>query len=145
MILKLHSKRTIVSPRDVFKLCSALLKNEDEVDQDKEHCWVLHLTTRFQVKMIELVSLGTLNSTYVEPREVFRRAILNSSACLVIVHNHPSGHPSLSDNDMVVTRRLVQAGCILGIKVIDHVVIGKGYESYREKFGDLDSIGIETS
>ena len=80
-----------------------------------------------------LVSQGTLTASLVHPREVFRAAIRRCAAALVLVHNHPSGDPEPSSEDRQVTERLVRAGEVLGIRVLDHVVVAeRGYHSFRE-------------
>jgi DNA repair protein RadC len=79
------------------------------------------------------VAVGTLESSLVHPREVFKGALLSSAGSIVIVHNHPSGDPAPSQEDREVTRRLVEAGKLLGVPVLDHVIIGESsYYSFRE-------------
>lgn len=90
----------------------------------KEHFVCLFLNTKNQVIVKETLSVGTLNASLVHPREVFRAAIKCSSASIVCVHNHPSGDPSPSPEDIVLTRRLKEAGELIGIDVLDHLVIG---------------------
>ncbi|TYP73856.1 RadC family protein [Paenibacillus methanolicus] len=90
----------------------------------KEHFVCLFLNTKNQVIVKETLSVGTLNASLVHPREVFRAAIKCSSASIVCVHNHPSGDPSPSPEDIVLTRRLKEAGELVGIDVLDHLVIG---------------------
>jgi DNA repair protein RadC len=81
-----------------------------------------------------LVSRGSLNASIVHPREVFRPAIISSAASIVLAHNHPSGDPEPSDEDISITRRLAQVGELLGIPVLDHVVIAKrGFVSLRAR------------
>ena len=81
-----------------------------------------------------LISRGTLNASLVHPREVFRPAILASAAAIILVHNHPSGDPEPSDEDVSLTKRLVKAGEILGIEVLDHLVVAKrGFVSLRAR------------
>jgi DNA repair protein RadC len=88
----------------------------------------------------ELVSQGTLTASLVHPREVFRPALRESAAALVLVHNHPSGDPTPSREDREITERLMQAGEILGIPVLDHVVVAeRGYCSLRESAGEAES------
>jgi DNA repair protein RadC len=114
---------TISTPEDVVALCSAQLRGAD-----REHFWALALNTKNQlVKMVE-VSVGSLNASIVHPRELFRDAVRASAAAVVVVHNHPSGDPTPSGADIQLTRRLVKAGDVLGIEVLDHVVIGDGGE-----------------
>jgi DNA repair protein RadC len=90
----------------------------------REHFVVLHLDTRNKVIDAEVVSVGIVNQALVHPREVFRAAILRSDTAIAIAHNHPSGVPTPSRDDYEVTRRLIEAGKILGIEVLDSVVVG---------------------
>ena len=95
---------------------------------------VLILDAKHRLRSREIVSQGTLTASLVHPREVFRAAIRLSAAALVVVHNHPSGDPEPSAEDLGATRRLVEAGRLLGIPLLDHVVIGEtGYVSIRER------------
>lgn len=81
-----------------------------------------------------MVSLGTLGASIVHPREVFRLAIMQAVASVIMVHNHPSGNPEPSEEDRRITRRLLDAGKIIGIELLDHIVIGpKAYKSFREE------------
>ncbi|OAT85610.1 RadC family protein [Desulfotomaculum copahuensis] len=109
----------IKSPEDV-----AGLVMEEMRHLDREHFRALLLNTRHQVIVRETISIGTLNSSTVHPRELFRNAIKRGAAALILVHNHPSGDPSPSSEDLDVTRRLQEAGRIIGIDVLDHVIIG---------------------
>ena len=94
----------------------------------------LLLNTKNQVLAIETVSVGSLNSSIVHPREVFKNPLKRSAAALVLVHNHPSGDPAPSREDLDVTKRLVEAGKILGIEVLDHIIIGdQRYISLKEE------------
>ena len=114
---------TISTPEDVVALCSAQMRGAD-----REHFWALALNTKNQlVKMFE-VSVGSLNASIVHPRELFRDAVRASAAAVVVVHNHPSGDPTPSGADIQLTRRLMKAGDVLGIELLDHVVIGDGGE-----------------
>ncbi|MFS0727361.1 RadC family protein [Paenibacillus sp. 1P07SE] len=100
----------------------------------KEHFICLFLNTKNQLIAQETLSVGTLNASLVHPREVFRAAIKCSSASLVCVHNHPSGDPTPSPEDVALTRRLVEAGELVGIDVLDHIVIGeKSFVSLKER------------
>lgn len=91
---------------------------------EKEHFKAILLNTKNHVISIEDISIGSLNSSIVHPREVFKPAIKRSSASVILVHNHPSGDPTPSREDIEVTSRLVNAGNVLGIAVLDHVIIG---------------------
>ena len=116
-----EAKPVIRSPADVAQLMMAELRYET-----REHLYVLILDTRNQVRQTRLISTGTLTESLVHPREVFKEAIRFSAAALVLVHNHPSGEPDPSPEDVATTKRLVEAGKLLGIDVLDHVVIGDG-------------------
>ena len=93
---------------------------------------VLLLNTRKRVKGHQLVTLGTMDTLLVHPREVFRTAIIGSASCVVLIHNHPSGDATPSEADIKVTRDLIRAGQLLKIEVIDHIVMGRpDYKSLR--------------
>lgn len=113
-------------PRPVIKSPgdAAELVMEEMRHLDREHFRALLLNTRNQVIANDEVSIGTLNSSSVHPRELFRNAIKRSAASLVLVHNHPSGDATPSKEDLEVTRRLCEAGRIIGIEVLDHIIIG---------------------
>jgi DNA repair protein RadC len=91
---------------------------------DRENFIVMCLDTKNKVTAMTLASVGTLNSTNVHPREVFKTAILANSASIILAHNHPSGDSAPSKEDMEVTRRLKEAGKIMGIEILDHIIIG---------------------
>lgn len=93
---------------------------------DREHFVVFHLDTALRVIARETVAIGTLCSTLVTPREVFKAAVINNSSAIVVAHNHPSGNLKFSRDDIACTVRLVEAGQILGIRVHDHIVVGPG-------------------
>ncbi len=119
-ILQGKKSNLILSPKDVWENC------KDIRDHKKEHFVVFFLDTRNQEIKREIISVGTLNANLVHPREVFESAIRHSAAQIVVCHNHPSGNPQPSDEDLAITNRLSQAGKILGIEVLDHVIIVKG-------------------
>ncbi|NMB41732.1 MAG: DNA repair protein RadC [Firmicutes bacterium] len=100
----------------------------------KEYFKIVLLNTKNQVISVEDISVGSLNSTIVHPREIFNLPIRKSAASVILVHNHPSGDPSPSREDFEITERLVEAGKILGIAVLDHIIVGEGeYISFKEK------------
>lgn len=113
--------RKITSPDDVRDMAIHLLGLDSK---DTEEFWVLHISTRSILSGLSLISKGSLNETICHPREVFKAAILNNSASIILMHNHPSGEADPSGNDKATTERLVEAGKIIGIRVLDHVVIG---------------------
>jgi len=100
---------------------------------DREHFGVMMLDTRRRLLGVKVVSVGHLSGALVHPRELFKTCIQKSSAAVILVHNHPSGDPTPSQEDVELTRRVREAGEILGIPVLDHLVIGdKRYVSLRE-------------
>ncbi|MBI4055922.1 MAG: DNA repair protein RadC [Elusimicrobia bacterium] len=103
-------------------------------NRKKEHLIALYLTARHQLIEQEVVSIGTLSSSLVHPREVFAPAVEHRAAAVVVAHNHPSGDPQPSSEDREVTSRLVQAGRLLGIDFLDHLVVTENsYFSFKEK------------
>jgi len=116
-------KQQINNPVAVASILQAVLRAESLIDRDKEHFWTIGLNTRNVVKYVDLVSLGTLNASLIHPREVFRLAVMEGAANIILGHNHPSGDPEPSQEDIRITKRLVEAGKILGIEVLDHIVV----------------------
>ncbi len=117
----------VKTPEDVASLVKSRLK-----DKKKEYFLALLLNTRNQLIRAAEISVGSLDSSIVHPREVFTEAIAASAASVIFVHNHPSGDPEPSEDDINLTRRLTQAGQILGIDVLDHIIIGdKKYLSLK--------------
>ena len=106
------SKITIKDSQHVARVFLVLLALEDTIDQDKEHFYVMHLDVKNRVKLVELVSMGTLSASLVHPRETFRRAVMQGSASIIVAHNHPSGEVDPSDEDTKVTKLLFEAGTI---------------------------------
>ncbi|NLM39076.1 MAG: DNA repair protein RadC [Firmicutes bacterium] len=101
---------------------------------DKEHFMVIMLNTKHRVIGKKVISIGHLNGSLVHPREMFKEVIRRSSAAVILVHNHPSGDPTPSRDDISVTKRLVEAGQLLGIQVVDHIIVGHNcYLSFREQ------------
>jgi DNA repair protein RadC len=121
-------RKRIGSPHDVFDAVHEFLENAD-----REYFLILTLNTKNNVTGINVVSIGSLNASLVHPREVFKAAILGNAAAIICVHTHPSGDPTPSPEDQEITRRLVEAGKILGIEVIDHVIIGDRWASLKER------------
>lgn len=109
----------IRSPRDVYNLLGPTLR-----DEKREHFIALLLDTKNGVMRSRTVSVGDLSSSIVHPREVFVEAIRHGAASLIVAHNHPSGDPNPSPEDIAVTRRLAEAGELLGIELLDHIVLG---------------------
>lgn len=121
--------KTVTSPDEVYHLLIDRLRFEE-----RERFFVVLLNTKNHLIGIEEVSVGSMNSSIVHPREVFKLAVRKSAASLIIAHNHPSGDPSPSREDIEVTRRLCEAGRLLGMDVLDHVIFGDGEAlSLRQK------------
>ncbi|NLA11311.1 MAG: DNA repair protein RadC [Firmicutes bacterium] len=113
---------------------AAALVMEELRYKKKEHFVILLLNTKNHLLSREEISVGSLSASIVHPREIFKIPLRKSAASIILVHNHPSGDPSPSQEDLEVTRRLVEAGNLLGIAVRDHLVIGDGcYFSFKEK------------
>lgn len=128
------SMKKVTRPEDIYKLLDGYFAGLDKIDQDKEHCFVFHIDSRNHIKIMELVSIGTLDSSLVHPREVYTRAVSERSAKICVAHNHPSGDAEPSHEDIMITQRLVKAGDLLGVKVVDHIIYTKnGYSSMKEK------------
>lgn len=120
---------TVRSPYD-----AAMFVMEEMKYLKKEHFVCLFLNTKNHIIGKETLSIGTLNASLVHPREVFRAAIRVSSASIICIHNHPSGDPSPSAEDIQITQRLAEAGSLLGIEILDHLIIGDGkFVSLKEQ------------
>jgi DNA repair protein RadC len=103
-------------------------------DKAKEHFKIVLLNTRNKITGIKTISIGTLNASLVHPREVFKEALAHSASSIILVHNHPSDDPEPSDDDLSMTRRLVDAGRLMGIEVLDHIIITKrSHTSFKQK------------
>ncbi len=121
-LLKDKKATMVLSPKDIWE------ELKDLRDHKKEHFVVFYLDTRNQEIQREIISVGSLNASLVHPREVFEPAVRNLAAQIIVSHNHPSGNPEPSKEDLEITRKLVESGRILGIEVIDHIVVSE--ESY---------------
>ncbi len=122
-----YKSKELNNPEKVYKLIKSKLK-----DYNKEHFYLIALNSRNW--SVADVSIGTLNANLVHPREVFAEAIKNKAASVIVAHNHPSGDPEPSEDDLEITKRLIEAGKILGIEVVDHIIVVKdGFFSFKEK------------
>lgn len=127
---RLQSTRNpeVLSPEDIWKMCS------DFRDSKKEHFVAFYFDTQNHLIERQIISIGTLSTSLVHPREVFEPAITLHSASIIIAHNHPSGELEPSTEDKEVTKRLLEAGKIVGIELTDHVIVTKsGYLSFTQK------------
>lgn len=117
-----------LKPEDIWK------ELKDIRDHKKEHFVIFFLDSRNQEIKREIISIGSLNANLVHPREVFEPAVKNLAAQVILAHNHPSGDPEPSEDDLELNKRLVEAGKILGIAVMDHIVVSKsGDFSFKEQ------------
>ncbi len=124
----IYETKDILSPADIWK---DMLPTHTS---KKEHFYVYYLDTRNSIIKKELISLGSLNASIVHPREVFEPAVRNLCAHIILSHNHPSGDSTPSEADVLVTKKLQNAGKIMDIEVLDHVVVcEKGFTSMKEK------------
>jgi len=122
-----YKSKELTDPEKVYRLIKSKLK-----DYHKEHFYIIALNSRGH--SIAEVSVGSLNASVVHPREVFAEAIKNKAASVVFAHNHPSGDPEPSEDDLVLTKKLVDSGKILGIEVSDHIIVAKdGFFSFKDK------------
>ncbi len=126
MIIKENTNEKVNNSNEVAEVLRAILQHDSDIEQEKEHFWVIGLNAKNAIKFIDLVSLGTLTGSLIHPRETFRLAVMKGVASIVCGHNHPSGDPTPSRDDIAVTERLKKAGEVLGIQVLDHVIIGNG-------------------
>jgi len=126
--LAMEQKPEILTPDDVWKLCADIRNSK------KEHFAAFYLDTQSKLIERQIISIGTLNASLVHPREVFEPAVALHAASIIVAHNHPSGDLEESPEDLAVTRRLAEAGKIMGIEMIDHVIVAiAGFTSFKDK------------
>lgn len=126
-------KIKILCSDDLFRIMQQVLLRESKIDRDREHLWTISLDNANRVLNIEMVSMGTVNKTLVEPMEVFSVPLQKRSVQLIIVHNHPSGELRPSAEDKEITDRLIQVGKIINVPVLDHLIISeKSYYSFKD-------------
>ena len=127
-LLKGKVSNLYLTAKDVWK------ELKDIREHKKEHFVIFYLDSRNQEIKREVISIGSLNANLVHPREVFEPAVKNLAAQIIVAHNHPSGDTEPSEDDLTINKRLIEAGKILGIEVMDHIVVSKsGYFSFKEK------------
>lgn len=125
----LYKDRAIRSPKDGYNLFKQFLG-----ELDREYFVVMCLDVKNQPTAMNVCHIGSLNASIVHPREVMKTAILSNSASILVLHNHPSGQPEPSSEDIDVTKRLAEAGNIIGIDLLDHLIVGDGrYISLKDK------------
>lgn len=129
--MEVYAKK-ISQPNDVVPVVVPILENYLG-DKDREYLVVLTLNTKNVITSISTVSMGSLNSSIAHPREIFKTAVLGNAASIILSHNHPSGDPTPSREDINITQRVKEGGKILGIELLDHIIIGDTYVSLKEK------------
>lgn len=123
-----YMAESVSTPEKVAELARKILAGVE-----REYCLVLSMDNQQKPLAMEIISIGTVNMAPANPREVFKHAILANAANIIIIHNHTSGECTPSLLDMELTKRLIEAGEILGIPVVDHIIVGDGYFSFAEK------------
>ncbi len=138
MTIKLTEKQKIriLNSDDVYRVMQDILRRENKIDREKEHFWMIGLASNNRILYIELVSMGGVRATTVEPMNVYRVAVMKGAVFVIMVHNHPSGEVTPSDADKDLTDRLIQVGRILNIQTLDHLVISP------RTFVSFDDIGL---
>ena len=127
-LLKNKQINLIITPKDIWNEMKEIRNNK------KEYFVVFYLDNRNQLIKKEIVSIGTLNASLVHPREVFEPAVRNLAGQIILAHNHPSGDCQPSEEDLLITERLIKAGKILGIEILDHVIVTtEHFFSFKEK------------
>lgn len=115
------------SPIQIFNTFNFL------INETKEYFYTIHLDTKNRLICIDQVSIGSQSQAIVHPREVYKTALLSSASAIILLHNHPSGDPAPSREDREITRRLKEAGDLIGVRTLDHIVIGTTYFSFVEQ------------
>lgn len=134
----------ILNSDDIYDIMQRILLREDRIDQNREHFWVIGLENNNRILFIELISLGSVNKTLVEPMEVFSFALQKRAVKIILCHNHPSGELKPSDADLDITDRLIQVGIIVDTFVIDHLIITPTTYLSFENTGLLAELNLST-
>ena len=137
-VVKEASSVSIRTPEDIYR------QLKDTAPLAQEAFTILTLNAKYRLLDRKLITLGIADASLVHPREVFRAAIQDGAAAIVISHNHPSGDPTPSAEDIRITRQLVEAGRIIGIEVLDHVIIGRPDSTRAQAFLSLRESGLVT-
>ena len=140
-----EQKIKVLNSEDLYKVMQQVLLRENKIDRNKEHFWVVCLASNNQILLIELISLGTVNQTLVEPMEVFSFALQKRAVQIIMVHNHPSGELKPTKGDIEVTDKMLAIGKFVNVPVIDHLIITEEkYYSFVDS-GMLEKIEKETT
>ena len=120
----------IRSPDDAVTVGKGFMRIHEEPE---EYMYMICMNTKNKIIGVFEISHGSVNSSIVNPREVFQKALLANAVSIIVMHNHPSGDPTPSREDIEVTKRLIEAGKIVGVEVLDHIIVGDRYSSLKEK------------
>jgi len=132
--LKMVKTGRVSEPAQRYLIANDVYRNFHSMGKlDREHFVVIHLDGQSRMIAKETISIGSLNAAIIHPREVFKAAVHHGSAAIICIHNHPSGATDASDEDISITKRLIECGELLGIKVLEHLIIGDGYSSVIEQ------------
>lgn len=131
--LSKDQKIKIGSPEDIYSIMQQVLLRESRIGREKEHFWVIGLAVSNKISYIELVSLGSISESIVNPLEVFNLAVRKKSPKIILIHNHPSGDLVPSPEDKSITKNIVEGGKTLTIEVLDHLIISdESYYSFAQ-------------
>lgn len=137
-------KIKVLCSDDIYSIMQRVLLRENKIDRNREHFWTISLDNAHKILNIELVSMGTINRTLVEPMEVLSVPLQKRAVKIILVHNHPSGELKPSEDDKDVTDRLIQCGRIMNVPVLDHLIITeKTYLSFADT-GLLQELELNT-
>ncbi|MCD8072305.1 MAG: JAB domain-containing protein [Alistipes sp.] len=139
MTIKLTSeekKLQVTDPKDLYPILQRILKRENKIDRQKEHFWMAGLNTVGSLLFVELACLGSINKVVVHPPSIYRVAVVKGASYIIAAHNHPGGSLKFSGQDIDLTDRLIQAGKILDLELLDHMVITEN------SFASMRSMGI---
>ena len=144
---KLTENKRVVLEKEVTKNCpdlSYVIRSPEDVvtvgkefmrihEEPEEYMYMICMNTKNKIVGVFEISHGTVNASLVTPREVFQKALLANAVSIILMHNHPSGDSTPSQQDIEITKRLVEAGKIVGVDVLDHIVVGDNYVSLKGK------------
>ena len=129
-------KIKLLNSDDIYGIMQRILLREEKIDQNREHFWILGLANNNRLLFVELISLGSVNKTIVEPMEVYSMALQKRAVKIILCHNHPSGELKPSEEDRDVTDRLIQVGLIVNTPVLDHLIITE------DRYLSFEDIGL---
>ena len=136
MIVKVENEKkiSITGSQQVYKFVWGLIDCMPAFDKEKEHLYVVGVNRVFRIKYVDWVAMGTMHGLVAGPREIFRNAIHLGASSIVLAHNHPSGSVKPSREDIIMTKNMVQAGKLLNINVVDHLIVSsEGYYSFADE------------